>query len=376
MHPHSIVIEGFASGFSKLFQPTYILILVEMPVGQSGAHTIRYTIRSHGVQVAKTHMYDWLILLLLVAIEVVLIVIEPFHRFVGEEMITGLKYPLKPNTVPVWAVGVIAVLLPFAVILVYYFIRRDVYDFHHAVLGRVLPFEDFCLLFSVLITGVLTDAIKDAVGRPRPDFFWRCFPNGKAVFNNVTRNVMCTGQKSVIKEGYKSFPSGHVSWSFAGMGFLTWYLSGKIRVFDRGGHVAKLCVSVLPLLVGVLVAISRVDDYWHYWEDVFGSAVIGLTAASFCYLQFFPPPYDMDADALSSFLFGRCCNVHPQRGVYGAFPHAFIKILADSQNTTQSTSNNANRNVYSQPHQGMTMSEISLRDTSPILDEMESGRRY
>ncbi|KAI8023110.1 Lipid phosphate phosphatase 2 [Camellia lanceoleosa] len=316
-----------------------------MPVGQSGAHTIRYTIRSHGVQVAKTHMYDWLILLLLVAIEVVLIIIEPFHRFVGAEMITGLKYPLKPNTVPVWGVGVIAVLLPFAVILVYYFIRRDVYDFHHAVLG---------LLFSVLITGVLTDAIKDAVGRPRPDFFWRCFPNGKAVFNNVTRNVMCTGQKSVIKEGYKSFPSGHVSWSFAGMGFLTWYLSGKIRVFDRGGHVAKLCVSVLPLLVGVLVAITRVDDYWHYWEDVFGSAVIGLTAASFCYLQFFPPPYDMD----------------------GAFPYAFIKILADSQNTTQSTSNDANRNVYSQSHQGMTMSEINLRDTSPILDEMESGRRY
>lgn len=76
-----------------------------MPEIQLGAHTIR----THGVKVARFHMHDWLILMLLVVIDVILNVIEPFHRFVGEDMMTDLKYPLKGNTVPFWAVPVCSV---------------------------------------------------------------------------------------------------------------------------------------------------------------------------------------------------------------------------------------------------------------------------
>ena len=65
-----------------------------------------YTIKAHGTTVAKKHIRDWLILLLLVGIEVGLNVISPFYRFVGKDMMTDLKYPLKPNTIPVWAVPV------------------------------------------------------------------------------------------------------------------------------------------------------------------------------------------------------------------------------------------------------------------------------
>lgn len=320
-----------------------------MPEIQLGAHTIR----SHGLKVARSHMHDWLILILLVVVEVILNVIEPFHRFVGKEMLTDLSYPLQTNTIPFWSVPLIAILLPIVVILVYYFIRQDVYDLHHAILG---------LLFSVLITAVITDAIKDAVGRPRPDFFWRCFPNGKGVFDTRTTDVLCTGDKSVIKEGHKSFPSGHTSWSFAGLSFLSWYLSGKIRAFDRKGHVAKLCIVFLPILLAALVGVSRVDDYWHHWQDVFAGGLIGATVASFCYLQFFPPPYDID----------------------GWGPHAYFEMLAESRNGIQSSTTGINhlsmgvtelQSVHVESHLGMDTSVVYTRDTSPILDGLNSGRR-
>lgn len=71
-----------------------------------GLDPAAHTIKSHGAKVAKNHLHDWLILLLLAAIVVILVSIHPFYRFVGKDMMTDLKYPLKDNTVPVWSVPV------------------------------------------------------------------------------------------------------------------------------------------------------------------------------------------------------------------------------------------------------------------------------
>uniref|UniRef100_A0ACD5VZ47 Uncharacterized protein n=1 Tax=Avena sativa TaxID=4498 RepID=A0ACD5VZ47_AVESA len=298
------------------------------------------TIRSHGVRVFKSHAYDWLALLLLLAVEGLLNAIEPFHRFVGAGMMTDLRYPMKSNTVPAWAVPIVAVIGPMIIFTVVYIRRRNVYDLHHAVLG---------ILFSVLITGVLTDAIKDAVGRPRPDFFWRCFPDGIPVYDNVTTEVICNGIASVIKEGHKSFPSGHTSWSFAGLGFLSWYLAGKITVFDRRGHVAKLCVVILPLLIAAMVAISRVDDYWHHWQDVFAGGILGVVVASICYLQFFPPPSDEK----------------------GSWPHAHFRYVTEREDVNRTRrvaemSNGDSREVI------LSQGETEA-NTCRTLDAMEAG---
>ncbi|XP_015063234.1 lipid phosphate phosphatase 2-like isoform X1 [Solanum pennellii] len=357
-----------SAGFSQLFRPLIAHKKHQqgrMRDAQPGSHTVSvrshgvtvasYTVRSHGITVARTHLNDWMILILLLGIVVLLNVIHPFYRFVGKDMMEDLKYPLKSNTVPFWAVPVYAVLLPMVVFLLIYFRRRDVYDLHHAILG---------LLFSVVVTAVITGAIKDAVGRPRPDFFWRCFPDGKEVYDKWG-DVVCHGDKNVVREGHKSFPSGHTSLSFAGLGFLSLYLSGKIQVFDCRGHVAKLCLVLLPLLLASLVAISRVDDYWHHWQDVFAGGLIGLVVATLCYLQFFPPPYNDQ----------------------GWATYAYSRMLEESQGAVEtSNGENANANntcnaevqIGSQPNHrnNNTFTGISLSgDSGPTVEDLESGRR-
>jgi hypothetical protein len=77
---------------------------VQMRVVRLGSGT--HTVRSHGATVAKTHMHDWLMVVLLVVIEVILYLTPPFYRYVGKDMMTDLRYPLLDNTVPAWAVPV------------------------------------------------------------------------------------------------------------------------------------------------------------------------------------------------------------------------------------------------------------------------------
>ncbi|KAF6144207.1 hypothetical protein GIB67_004880 [Kingdonia uniflora] len=208
------------------------------------------------------------------------------------------------------------------------------------------------------------DAIKDAAGFPRPDFFWRCFPDRKDVYDQLG-NVICHGTEKDIKEGHKTFPSGHASWSFVGLGFLSLYLSGKIRVFDGRGLVARLCLIGLPLVVATLVSISLVDDYYHRGLDVFIGGLIGLIADVCCYLHFFPPPYKKNGwvpreyfrrlEELHAGSTQQATNAVNALNGQGIDAQAFRSIQAEGIN------NQYNRGL--------------LEVHNPSLDEKELGRR-
>lgn len=74
------------------------------------------------------------------------------------------------------------------------------------------------------------------------------------------------------------------------MCFVALYLMGKLHVFgDRGrGQSWRLLISITPLFLAMLVAVSRTCDYHHHWQDVTIGSFIGIVIAYLCYRQYFP----------------------------------------------------------------------------------------
>eukprot|EP00475_Leptophrys_vorax_P015439 TRINITY_DN21781_c0_g1_i1.p1 TRINITY_DN21781_c0_g1~~TRINITY_DN21781_c0_g1_i1.p1 ORF type:complete len:278 (+),score=-9.64 TRINITY_DN21781_c0_g1_i1:50-835(+) len=191
----------------------------------------------------------------------------------------SLMYPLQANTVPSWAVPVMALGAPALSFVVAFAFTRNLTDVHHSLLG---------LLYAFFATLLITDALKVSVGRPRPDFFIRCFPSGQPLYSD-TGDAMCNGVPDVVTEGRKSFPSGHSSLTFSGMAYLALFLAAKLHSFvPSDGILWRLIPPCVPLAVGVAVGVTRIDDYWHFPSDVFVGSLIGITMAALAYFTHYP----------------------------------------------------------------------------------------
>lgn len=119
-----------------------------------------------------------------------------------------------------------------------------------------------------------------------------------------------------------SFPSGHSSAAFAGFGFLALYLNSKLKVLGRKhNHVSdiadadvkasgekdgegritehwKLIVWVLPWLLALLMAASKVRDGWHHPVDVLFGSLIGTAFAHMAFHCVFRGVYDGEVNHL------------------------------------------------------------------------------
>ncbi|KAH8916976.1 PAP2-domain-containing protein [Atractiella rhizophila] len=128
------------------------------------------------------------------------------------------------------------------------------------------------------------------VGRPRPDLIDRCQPAAGSVnapVYGLVTSAICT-RTDLLTDGFRSFPSGHSSGAFCGLGYLTFYLAGKFHLFDRKGHAIKAWIAVIPLFGAAYVAISRTEDYRHHATDVIAGSLLGLVLGYICYRLYYP----------------------------------------------------------------------------------------
>eukprot|EP00004_Rigifila_ramosa_P008089 TRINITY_DN1925_c0_g1_i2.p1 TRINITY_DN1925_c0_g1~~TRINITY_DN1925_c0_g1_i2.p1 ORF type:complete len:264 (-),score=62.65 TRINITY_DN1925_c0_g1_i2:9-800(-) len=192
-----------------------------------------------------------------------------------------ISYPhYEKQTVPVPELMLISVFAPAVVICAGHFLVN--YYFAPRRSAR-LAFRLLGFAQAILLTLLLTDTIKLVVGRLRPDFLDRCQPDDQLV---------CQGDPDVVKEGRKSFPSGHSSLAAAGMMYLSLYLAFELQIYTprraapgkQPHEIQPLAFTtfifvVFPLLVAGIVCGTRVSDNWHHPTDVVGGALLGSATA-------------------------------------------------------------------------------------------------
>jgi diacylglycerol diphosphate phosphatase/phosphatidate phosphatase len=184
--------------------------------------------------------------------------VAPHEKLIVSAHDEELSYPVMPQTVPEAYLVVGAFFLPLACVCGACEFLKDRRDMHVSAI---------MLAQSVSVSVFITTLAKKQAGRPRPNFFAMCGWSNNATTNGV---VGCTASEHWQWESRQSFPSGHSSFAFAGMLYLSLFLLDKVAILTS---MRRLPVSLpasavqfaacLPILAAVWVAITRVVDYWY-----------------------------------------------------------------------------------------------------------------
>jgi len=227
---------------------------------------------------------------------------EPFNRVIHQEEVWLYQNPKTDSYVTsthLW----FSIVMPLPCLpILYHFISQKC---SVAFLNEDVINANLAITLLLPLNGVITNVIKLTVGRPRPDFAFRCWPDkgwpdNELVFTNFdsdgVQELNCSGDRAKVIQGRKSFPSGHSSFSFAVFVFTFLYLSGKWKIFVTKNNITlqspfriwKLLILCGILLLPLCFAISRTCDYHHHWQDVTIGSILGTLLALLIYFQYFP----------------------------------------------------------------------------------------
>jgi len=231
----------------------------------------------------RSYIADWTIASAAWVIAWIIKGLPPFEReFSTDDPLISHKH--HKNQISGDMTWSLALFVPMVFFFLFGILKGSAIDIHHSFLG---------LWTARGFNGLITEALKNRVGRLRPDFLSRCKWKNSA--------EACTGKLDDILDGRRSFPSGHSSTVFCGMTFLALWLAATTGAFAfsraaqprsfLGSRLARQCFTLSPIAFATWVAVSRLEDYRHHKEDVIVGSLIGIFTALTAYLVYWPNPF-------------------------------------------------------------------------------------
>ncbi|KAF7714415.1 Uncharacterized protein PECH_001355 [Penicillium ucsense] len=259
-------------------------------------------------RVIFSYIFDYVLIVICVVGFWILDKIEPFHQHFSLQNIS-LQYPFAVHErIPIYLAVCISACFPIVLIIVYTLFIDGLFSHHkqdpasgkRKMLGpwrwKDRLWELNCgilgLLLSQSLAFVITQVLKNACGKPRPDLIDRCQPRPGShdlLVYGLSNSTICTGDPKLIKDGFRSWPSGHSSSSFAGLFYTSLWLGGKLHIMDNRGEAWKSFLVMVPILAATLIAVSRIMDARHHPFDVITGSLLGIACAIVSYSQYFPP---------------------------------------------------------------------------------------
>jgi len=229
---------------------------------------------------------DWAVIVVFGLLVLLAQFLRPRHQLINVNNL-DISYPLKDETVPMWLLLFLTFGIPMLIFFVLYTrhrffswdspeeqVRRNRAELYRAVIA---------FTFGLVTTLIATEFGKRLVGRPRPNFL--------AMSGYVPSDNVLVEPEWRVDDAFQSFPSGHASFSFSGLGFISMLLFYKLFPSGRkqtNNQAWKVALCLLPLGFASWIASTRVTDFYHRCDDVVAGAILGLTVTLLAfYYQFY-----------------------------------------------------------------------------------------
>ncbi|KAF1946143.1 acid phosphatase/Vanadium-dependent haloperoxidase [Clathrospora elynae] len=319
------------------------------------------------MRLIASYFFDWIVIIAIAAVAGGWEFVEPFRRpFSPVDL--SIAYPFQTSEkIPTWLLIVVSLVAPAAIIMVICLVfvpgptaargtpkslvwRRKIWEWHTGWMGLAL---------ALATAFLITQGMKNLFGKPRPDLLSRCSPDltrirdyavnpvGE-VFNPawvlVTSEICRPLDEDLLKDGFKSFPSGHSSFSWAGLLYLTLFLASKfsvaipflphrpyslnpahtsaitpsnlkkqsslpfhkqdsalsspslnddsiipIRYQNAAPPVYTLVLILVPICAAIYITSTRFTDFRHFGFDLIFGSLIGMTCAWFSFRWYHLP---------------------------------------------------------------------------------------